>query len=512
MRIAIQHSFPNHPECAEAEWIRRAVVACERLGHEPVEVVTSDDIRRVHPDCVLLTHEFSAKITPYPTLGLMWSPPAFYAEDPVRRQTILSHDGHLCGSEAVARWVDDFLTGSGKPPAIADHIMLPSTPDHGPAGPLPDRLAIMYAGVHWDGSRHGAVFRALEKRAPLRLHGPPQVWEGHSDYAGTLPFDGTSVIQALREAGVALCLHKAAHRAANTPSMRLFEAAAAGVLIICDDFAFPRQWFRDSVLYVDPDLAPAQMAEQILAHLRWARQDPEGAAKLAKRANALFRHNLTLEAMLRPLPAFVERVRGLRGMVSAHRAKPEATPVVEYVVRIGSRPAEVLARALGSLAAQTYPAIALTIVQFHPVEGLEELLDKVRARFRWLNHILVPNNGSRSAAWWAGLRAVRGDLFGFLDDDDAVHPNHVESLMRALDRRPECGFAYSGLLLVQDEPGHYASPPQFKVGSAGKLIEERIDLFACREENFRDFLPTRNHIGHNGWLCRRALLDDEVLR
>jgi hypothetical protein len=293
--------------------------------------------------------------------------------------------------------------------------------------------------------------------------------------------------------------------------MRLFEAAAAGVLIICDDFAFPRQWFRDSVLYVDPELAPAQMAEQILGHLRWARQDPEGAAKLAKRANALFRHNLTLEAMLRPLPAFVDRVRGLRGMVSAYRAKPAEAPVVEYVVRVGSRPAEVLARALDSLTAQTYPAIALTIVQFHPVEGLEELLDKVRGRFRWLNRILVPNSGNRATAWWAGLHTVRGDLFGFLDDDDAVHPNHVESLMQALDRRPECGLAYSGLLLVQDEPGHYASPIQFK-GPAGKLIEERIDLLACREEDFRDFLPTRNHIGNSCWLCRRALLDDEVLR
>ncbi|MBR0650349.1 glycosyltransferase family 1 protein [Roseomonas terrae] len=511
MRVAIQHSFPNHPQSAEAEWIRRAVIACERIGYDAVEVVTSDDIRRVHPECVLLTHEFSAKITSAPTLALMWSPPVFFADDPIRRQTILSHDGHLCGSEPVARWVDDFLTGCGKPPVLGEHLMLPSTPDQGPAGPLPQQLAIMYAGVHWDGSRHGAVFRELEGRAPLRLYGPEHIWKGHAEYAGSLPFDGTSVLGALREAGVALCLHKAAHREANCPSMRLFEAAAAGALIICDSFEFPRQWFRDSVLYVDPDLPAPQLAAQILAHLRWAQQDPSGAAKLAARANSLFRQHLTLEAMLRPVEAFVDRVRGARGMVSVRAAEPAAAPVVEYVVRVGSRSAATLARALGSLVAQTYPAMALTVVQYHPVEGLGELLAKVRSRFRWLNHIVVPNNGSRSAAWWAGANAVRGDFFGFLDDDDAIHPNHVESLTQLLERRPGCGFAYSGLVLVQDEDGHYATPPQFK-GPAGNVIEERADLFACREEDFQSFLPARNFIGHNCWICRRSVLDQEALR
>src|SRR5216683_4672100 len=64
MRIAVQNCFPNHPQNAEAEWIRRCFTACGRLGFESVEVVTSDDIMRCHPDCVLVTHEFSPKLTP----------------------------------------------------------------------------------------------------------------------------------------------------------------------------------------------------------------------------------------------------------------------------------------------------------------------------------------------------------------------------------------------------------------------------------------------------------------
>jgi phosphoglycerol transferase len=166
MRIAILNSWPNIPECAEAEWIRRGLIACDRLGFDVREVVTSEDIMRFEPDFVLVTHEFSAKLTPYPTLGLMWSPPSFFADDPVRRRAVLSLDGHMCGSPQIARWVQDFLSGRGKQAVIHDGLMLPSAQDCGPAVPLPPEPAVMYAGFHWDGTRHGAIFRGLDGRIP----------------------------------------------------------------------------------------------------------------------------------------------------------------------------------------------------------------------------------------------------------------------------------------------------------------------------------------------------------
>ena len=511
MRIAIQNSFPNHPQCAEAEWIRRFFTACSRLGFQPVEVITSDDIIRCQPDCVLVTHELSAKLTPFPTLGLMWSPPAFYAEDPVRRRSILSLDGHLCGSSRIAQWIDDFATSHGKRAVLHDGLMLPSTPDAGPAGLLPPQLAIMYAGLHWDGSRHGRIFRGLDGRVPLRLYGPPQAWvDRGASYLGTLPFDGVSIIGAIRDAGIALCLHKAAHRGANCPSTRLFEAAAAGALIITDDFDFPREWFRDSVLYVDAELPAPMVVEQIVSHVEWANRSPEAANRLAQRSNELFRRCLTLESMLRPLPHFVDRVRECRHMVVVEGSTGKPQPIVEYIVRIGSRPAITLARALDSLAAQTYQAIAVILVQFHPITGLDAVVDQYRSLFRWIHHIVVANNGNRSTAWWAGLNAVTADFFGVLDDDDTLLPNHVASLMDHLERNPDYGFVYSGLIKVEDEPGHYVTAFQFS-GPAGKIIEERREIFCLEAEDFINLLPTRNVIGHNSWICRTSLLDTEVL-
>jgi hypothetical protein len=511
MRVAVQNSWPNLPQSAEAEWIRRCFTACNRLGFEPVEVVTSDDIIRCQPDCVLVTHEFSPKLTPFPTLGLSWSPPVFFAEDPVRRRAILSLDGNLCGSRQIAQWIDDFATGRGKRAVLHDGLMLPSTPDTGPGTPLPPQLAIMYAGLHWDGSRHGEIFRGLDGRVPLKLYGPPEVWADRgASYQGILLFDGISVIDAIRASGVALCLHKTAHREANCPSMRLFEAAAAGALIITDDFAFPREWFRDSVLYVDAELPAPMVIEQIVSHVQWANGNPEAANRFAQRSNDLFRRCLTLESMLRPLPDFVERVRDCRRMVVVERSAQKPKPTVEYIIRIGLRPATTVARALESLAVQTHQAIAVILVQFHPVDGLHEMIEQYRSRFDGIRHILVANDGNRSTSWWAGLHAVSAQFFGMLDDDDILHPNHVASLMDYLEREPSCGFVYSGLIKVEEEPGYFSAAPQFN-GPAGKIIEERREIFCLEEEDFTDLLPTHNVIGHNAWICRASLLDREAL-
>ena len=512
MRIALQNAFPDASHTAEAEWIRRCIRACERLGFSAVSVVTSDDIIAASPDCVLATHHFTPKLTSVPTIGLMWNAPSYFAGDAAAHDAILSYDGHVCGSDMIAQWVDDFVTGRGKQSVIHDALLLPSSPDSGPPAPLPDELRLMYAGIHWDGSRHGAVFRHLDGVVPMDIYGPPDAWRDHAgSYKGSLPFDGVSVIDALTRSGVALCLHKAAHKAWNCPSMRLFEAAAAGALIITDDFDFPRHWFRNAVLYVDPNLPPAGVAQQVVDHLAWARANPAAAQGLATRSNALFRRRLALEHMLASLPAFLDRVRGARGMVPVTSYRGNPPPTVEYVIRVGLRPVEMIRRALDSLAAQTWPAIGVTLVQFHPVEGLDALIAAHQSRFAWIRHVIVANDGNRATSLWAGLSHVTAEYFGILDDDDTLHPNHVASLMRCLDRNPASSFAYSGLMRVHDDEGHYFETRRDPTSRAPVTTRERREVFTLHEEEFREFTPTRNVIGIHAWIARRDLLDPEVL-
>jgi phosphoglycerol transferase len=509
MRIAILNSLPNLPVSAEAEFILRALKACRALGWDAHEVVTSDDIMRLSPECVLVTHEASPKLTPFPTVGALWGPCTFHAEDPVRRKAILSYDAWLSGSEEISLWLEDFLIGQGKRPLIHTGPFLPSAPDFGPADDLPADLAMIYVGLHWDGNRHGTIFSRLAERLPMNIYGPAERWEHvGARYRGAVPFDGESVIKAIRRSGVALCLNKAAHRDFDCPSMRLFEAAAAGALIISDDFGFPRQWFRNSVLYVDADLPPRLVVEQVVAHFHWAQADRQAANRLAKRSNELFRSQLTLERMLEPLPELVDRARKRTTMVTPCRPGRSA-PTVEYVVRIGARSAEVVDRALRSLVGQNYPALAVTLVQFHPVEGIEGLMVRHRARFQWLRRVIVPNTGKRSTAWWAGLRSIQADFFAFLDDDDELHPNHVTSIMVHFERHPDCGFVYSGVIRAEVDPGHFVQAPNFE-GPGGKTIEETRELLFLDPPDLARLARFENYITSNSWICRTSALRGEI--
>jgi hypothetical protein len=241
--------------------------------------------------------------------------------------------------------------------------------------------------------------------------------------------------------------------------MRLFEAAAAGALIISDDFIFPRYWFRDSILYVDAELPPSFIVEQIKRHVEWAYENPEAANRRARLSNELFSSSLSLDRMLQRLPEFVDEVRQRCCMVIAPgQARHE--PTVEYIVRIGSRPIKYVARALDSLANQTHPGIAVNLVQFHPLEGIEEVISRYSPKFRWLRRHIVTNDGKHSTAWWAGLNNIEAEFFGVLDDDDSLHPNHVGMILNYFGRHPECGFVYSGTIRVEEE-GHYVDVINF---------------------------------------------------
>lgn len=514
MKIAIQNSWPNIPECAEAEWIPRCIAACKNLGFDAKEVVTSDDIINFDPDCVLLTHEFSAKLTHYPTLGILWSPTSYYSDDPYRRQAILSHDGYLCGSPQIAQWLDDFCFGNRKKPLIYDHIFLPSSHDCGITPGLPQSLSIFYAGIHWDGSRHGGLFNALMAlNIPLKIYGNPQAWKWYeSHYCGQLKFDGSSVISAIRDAGIALCLHTADHRESNCPSMRLFEAAAAGALIITDNTEFTRQIFGDSVLYVDLDLPSVLIVKQVVDHYFWASTNHNAADRLATKSNELFLKWLSLERMLAPLPEFVKKVSAERSMNSAVLGPPpDPYPVVEYFMRIGLRDTTFLARALDSLVSQTYSNIAISLVQFHPVDGLDELLLSYRERFKWINVFVVPNDGNRSTSWWSALGLLTAEYVGCLDDDDTLFLNHVASIMDVFKKDPTHGLVHSGLIRVQDEDGYYFSPPNFN-GPGKRLICERRELHILREQLPATVSPLKqNSIGQNAWICKRSLLCEDLL-
>ena len=122
-------------------------------------------------------------------------------------------------------------------------------------------------------------------------------------------------------------------------------------------------------------------------------------------------------------------------------ASGEDLPLVSIIVRSMSRPS--LARALDSLALQTWPNLEVIVVNAKGGEHgpLPDQCGPFPLR-------LVNQGGerlSRSSAANAGLAACRGVYLGFLDDDDSMDPDHIFHLVEALQSRSKSCVAYAGV-------------------------------------------------------------------
>lgn len=468
--------------------------------------MTSDEIYDFEPDAVIVTHEYTPKLTKFLTIGVVWSPLAFFSKDPARIRNILSYDGYLVATQSLRDFIDDLLSSHGKEAPVSSFDFLPTAMSERSQVPLRLNPTIFYAGVHWDGGHHDDLFSELYGRLPLSVYGNPTKWGFvGEDYKGTIPFDGRSVVDEIARCGVALSLHSTAHRTESIPSMRLFEAASAGAIIISDSIDFAKQEFGDSLLYIDSSLGASAGAKQISAHMAWIRSNPEAARSLAASANAIFRRRFSLEAQLKLLPDFVESVRN-----SMMQSDEGIHGLVEVIVRLGSRPTEMVRRALLSIASQSYPRIALVLVCYRSVHGLEDLLDEFDGRFERITRVDVPDNGLRSTALWAGLKAAKADYVCNLDDDDTIHPTHIASQVSSLVRHPDAQLVYSGVIECQEEPGHWFDEINF-TGDIGRPIEESRRLRFLEPFSRDRMLQFDNFIQSNCWMVRRGALTDDIL-
>lgn len=142
-------------------------------------------------------------------------------------------------------------------------------------------------------------------------------------------------------------------------------------------------------------------------------------------------------------------------------------PLVSVVVRSMDRPT--LAEALDSLALQTYPNLEVLVV--NAKGGMHRDLGDGCGRFAL--RILNQSGPAleRSAAGNAGLDAVGGEFFAFLDDDDTLDPDHFARLVATARAQPEPAVVYAGVRSLDRNAPTAAAPHVFaEPWEDGKLL------------------------------------------
>lgn len=508
MKICVIDSWPNLKFSAEREFIRRLCIAAKRTGIECVPVVTSEEILNAEPQLVLASHEFTAKLTSYNTIGLMWSPPSFYRNDKKRIRSILSYDGYLVGSEQVKTFISDLLHGlsSSVEKPCSDFYFLPSCQRwlDRPATRIEGR-SLMYAGIHWDGMRHGGLFYKLHQMGILNCYGPSNSWAHVSgSYHGTIPFDGDSLMNTIHKHGISLCIHKKEHRRADTPSMRLFEAAAAESLIITDDICFAKKTFGDTAFYLDDHMTEAEKAYFIKDKVEWANAHPHDAADMAIASREIFERNWALEVLLPKVCQFGDSL-SVKSSFTKDVVEAFSKPSLDVIIRCGSRPEKVVLRAINCVLNQANLDPTVILVDYSNGSTFSYLSDHPSKRIRYVPSRLT---GYRSTALWDGLKNVESDYFAVLDDDDTVEDSHWHELIKALEN--ECFssqrlMAYCGVIRIEED-GALIDAINFS-GPLSMTINETKEL------KFLDFFdPDRllvldNYIQSNAWVAHKSILN-----
>ena len=299
--IGVIHMWPEQP-CAEHECVERLRVAASLMGVRTLDLdrfghVLADRQRRVsgdEVDFVIHLHYETGKTYDAPSVAAMWNPTQFYFDWGFERHWAnqMSHDVY---AYTGARQIRRMVQASRGQEVAADMPLLNHTLAEPIVEPRPHaRYRVLYCGINWErlGSRvgrHAALLHELDQAGVLDVYGPElirgvQVWAGYQGYRGPLPFDGRAIVERIAAAGACLVLSSAAHLRSGIMSNRLFEAMAAGAVIIGDDHPFIPTAVGSHFVHVPGGLPAAERAALIVAALRGLEAEPQRAVAMARAA------------------------------------------------------------------------------------------------------------------------------------------------------------------------------------------------------------------------------------
>jgi hypothetical protein len=310
MKIAI---FNPWDKSAETELQQRIKIAAHNIGIN-LEIFNNNiEIEPWSPDLVLSLAFPHAKATRYMTALALWSPISRFTMDSKYLTAISSFDLLLTPTNALANYAKDHMASCRKP--YFDIRMWPSCYQVSIKGNVSAYSYLAYSGNNWDGRtdptkcsigeffHHAHTYQGTKSdKLDFRVYGPAGGWQNFPKfYQGMVPFDGKTFLSVYREAGVLLCLQSDKHYNEGIPSMRVFDACASGCLAICDDVAFIKEAYGDTVLYVDRHAPTKALYAQISDHLNWARSNPNRANEMVEAAQTIFNQVHSLEKTMNDL-------------------------------------------------------------------------------------------------------------------------------------------------------------------------------------------------------------------
>ena len=131
-------------------------------------------------------------------------------------------------------------------------------------------------------------------------------------------------------------------------------------------------------------------------------------------------------------------------VIELKRGDPGLRPKLSIIMRTYNRP-DMIKLAIGSVLGSQFQDWELVIVNDggdHEVEKVIEGLWDKRMVYAYARH------SGNAGPFNVGLRLARGELIGFLDDDDIIYPEHFQRVVSHMEAHPEFKAVYTDLKRV----------------------------------------------------------------
>ncbi len=424
--------------------------------------------RLTRDDCtfVLSLHFESPRLYDIPSYTALWNPPDFYLAFGYARtiEQLASHiDVLSCRSDVADAHAANIYAGLGRAlchpfPALFHGVPRPYL---APRQEKSSRL--FYVGVNWERvtgekGRHHELLEQLDSEDLIHIYGPEKIlgvapWRGFSTYRGSIPFDGESVVARINEAGICLALSSTSHQTSGIMSNRLFEALAAGAVVIANPHPFITKYFSDVVHVVDDRGPVADVVAQIRDLVLEVRSNPHEARARASAGQQRLLEGFSLEESFTNLFA----VHAKRLAHAVNQTTGSERHEVSLILDASDPESASVEKLLASLSAQSFVAIDLLVLGPRDVlDRMQGLGPAIRSTHLFELELDVRQEGKasrRSAAsgqaFARALAAVRTPYFCTMQSDDDCFGDHLASLANKLASTPDSSFACSGKLVEQ---------------------------------------------------------------
>lgn len=186
----------------------------------------------------------------------------------------------------------------------------------------------------------------------------------------------------------------------------------------------------------------------------------------------------------------------MNGDLTSSIASAQSDPNVSIIVRTFPGRLGCLREALESLGRQSYPQLEVIVVEDGGDTAGPTTAAAAHASGRRFIHHPSEKVG-RCAAGNIGLKRAAGELLGFLDDDDRLLPDHVASLVAALQKQSDAVAAYAQAWEV----------PTIVASTEPLAYTERARYLVRRPAFSQAALAVQNLFPIQAVLFRRSLFD-----